>query len=108
MTSVLQAHHDISFPLKTQLILKLQGWVSAAEFIDLDPSGIWCALTCPADQQFMPAMCQVSLDHFGWCWTGSVMTNGGQHAGLLRRRATIRLQQANVEHIVQLGTWWKL
>jgi hypothetical protein len=69
----------------------------------LHPSRIGCVLALPAHQQFLDTTSQSTLDDFRRLRTHTVVLHQGQNAQAGQNCALVRLEETNVEHVVEAG-----
>jgi hypothetical protein len=104
---VAAAPHDISPPLEEQLVLELELRETCGEAVSLLPSGRGRRLSLPADKKVADTVRHARTHHALWLEDDRAMVDWRQGRWCVRRSPFERLEQADVEDIVEAGPWRK-
>jgi hypothetical protein len=99
--------HDISPLLERQLILELECRISGVERLDIFPGGRHRGLPLPLNQDLLDALSDAPTDSSFRLWSNGAVVDRRKWRRSLWRSAMELLQEAYMEHVVQVSLWWK-
>ena len=103
-----QTGHNISPCLRKQLVLELKVWIVLAEFVTLLPSSLLLRKARPLNEDEPDATTELRLQHLCRLGKNATISEWRKRRRSRRWLATERLEQPNMEDVVDASAGWKL